>query len=281
VPWPGEGTTISEMTVGELGGTLAALAAHCDGPVVFVGGPVTGDFVEPVYDVLSGLGPVERLDVVLCSGGGAVTAARQLALLIREYAQAVTIHVPRLARSAATLLCLSADEVVMGPVAELGPVDALVGGLGGGFEDVRAFPRMARDWFGVSQPQDALQVLALVAQRVFPVSLGGFYRGDAYLRQTAVELLTWQLPQAAPDELAAIAESLISGRLVHDDVITRRDAARLGLHVRHPAAGHEKALMNVSRAWDAERCAGVVAVVATEGGCAWLGRAEPRPDGEG
>jgi len=235
--------------------------------------------------VLADLGRVEHVDLVLCSGGGSVVAARQLALLCRDFARIVTVQVPRLARSAGTLLCLGADELVLGPLAELSPVDALIGEAAPAdqpqsflaVEDVRAFPAMARDWFGVTEPQDALQVLALLAQRVFPVSLGGFYRADAYIRGVATELLRWQLPDAAPEELAAIVDSLVSGR-VHEDVITRRDAADLGLRVRHPDGAHERALWEVWRTWDAEFRAGVLAAVASEGGYA---RAAPAAEGSG
>lgn len=261
-----------------LGEALAGLGPHCRGPVVLLGGSVTGDSAEPLYDVLAELGHLERVDLVVCSGGGSVTAARQLALLCRDFAEAVTIHVPRLARSAGTLLCLSADELVLGPLAELGPVDALVGEAPAAdqpqsflaVEDVRAFGRMARDWFGVTGPEDALQVLALVAQRVFPGSLGNLYRADAYIRAIATELLRFQLPDAADDELAAVVEALVTGR-VHEDVITRRDAAALGLRVTHPGPAHERALRQVGRAWEAERDAGVMAAVATAGGCARAG----------
>jgi hypothetical protein len=239
--------------------------------------------------VLVDLGSVDCVDLVLCSGGGSVTAARQLALLCRDFTRVLTVQVPRLARSASTLLCLSADELVLGPLAELSPVDALVGEAAPAdrppsflaVEDVRAFPRMAREWFGVTEPQDALQVLALLAQRVFPPSLGGFYRADAYIRGIATELLRWQRPDAAPDELAAIVDALVSGR-VHEDVITRRDATNLGLRVRHPDAAHERALWAVWRAWDAECGAGVMAAVATEGGYARAAlAADPPADAPG
>jgi hypothetical protein len=65
-----------------------------------------------------------ELDVMLYSGGGAVDAAYLAARELRRRVRTLTIFVPLLAKSAATLVCLAADEIVLGPLGELGPLDA-------------------------------------------------------------------------------------------------------------------------------------------------------------
>lgn len=77
--------------------------------------------------------PADRveIDVWLESPGGDAHAAYKLALLLRARASRLRVVVPDYAKSAATLLTLAADEIYMGPAAELGPLDAQIPREGG------------------------------------------------------------------------------------------------------------------------------------------------------
>jgi hypothetical protein len=68
----------------------------------------------------------ERLDFVIHSQGGDVHAAYQLIRLLRGRARDLTACVPVFARSAATLLCVGADSILLDELASLGPLDAQV-----------------------------------------------------------------------------------------------------------------------------------------------------------
>lgn len=82
------------------------------------------DVVE-LYDVLS-----ERdfgeIDLVIHSGGGDIHAAYQTIQLLRMHAKRINACVPFWAKSAATLLCIGADRIVLGEHAELGPLDVQI-----------------------------------------------------------------------------------------------------------------------------------------------------------
>jgi hypothetical protein len=67
--------------------------------------------------------PKERIAILLDSPGGDAQAAFQIAMLIRKVCGGYSVVIPRYAKSAATLLALGADEVVMGNLAEIGPLD--------------------------------------------------------------------------------------------------------------------------------------------------------------
>src|SRR5437764_10030682 len=172
-------------------------------PAIVYGSMINGDSVRVLYECLRRWGPRERLDLVLSTSGGQVTAARQLGLLLRDYANHLTILVPYRARSAGTLLCLCANELVLGPMAELGPIDSHLSVISPAppdapgmiaARDIYTFRQMAEDWFGITREEDRLQVLALLAQRVFPTTLSSFYRSDRQIRHIACELLMYQLP---------------------------------------------------------------------------------------
>jgi hypothetical protein len=68
----------------------------------------------------------EELDVVLHSGGGSAHSAYQIVELLRFHAGRLNACVPFWAKSAATLLCLGADKIVVGDHAELGPLDVQI-----------------------------------------------------------------------------------------------------------------------------------------------------------
>jgi hypothetical protein len=226
-------------------------------PMILYSAPINNDAIRMVYECLRHMGPVQRLDLVLSTSGGEVTVARRLALLLREFTQHLTILVPYQARSAGTLLCLSANTLVLGPMAELGPIDAHIGSAGPpppdapgviSAEDIRTFRQMAEDWFGVNREKDRLQILALVAQRVFPTSLSSFYRADRLTRQAAHELLRYQLSDTGEDVRQQIVDQLVGGYNAHNHIITRVDAQALGLQVHFPSSREEALLWDLVKA---------------------------------
>ena len=64
-----------------------------------------------------------ELDVILHSPGGSAEAAESLVEFLRERFDHVRVFVPIAAMSAATMVALSADELVMGQHSQLGPID--------------------------------------------------------------------------------------------------------------------------------------------------------------
>jgi hypothetical protein len=241
---------------------LSKLKALRGNPIILYATMINDESVCILYECLKRLGRTDRLDFVLSTVGGIVTATRQLALLLREYTEYLTILVPYKARSAGTLLCLSANKVVLGPLSGLGPLDSHIGLDSSvqpddlpsmiSIQDIRAFRQMAEDWFGVSREEDRLQVLALIAQRIFPTSLSSFYRADQLIRQIAYELLEYQLPNAEASTRQQIVDQLVGGYHAHDYILTRRDARELGLQVLFTSPEEEILLWDLLQACRAQ-----------------------------
>jgi hypothetical protein len=218
--------------------------------LVYAVDQVEASDVYVLYECLRGLGPVKRLDVVLHTAGGDIDITRRIAHLLREHCDELRILVPDHAQSAGTLLCLAADELVLGPMAALGPVDAHLtstGERGAGpgrisAEEVRVLPDVAREWFGLDEATARVQGFAAVNQRIFPTTLGAFYRADRNVRRIGAELLVYQLPSLNDDDRRSIVNRLVEGYDGHGHVITRREAQSLGLNVSFPAPD-EEALM--------------------------------------
>jgi hypothetical protein len=88
-------------------------------PVVFAveGGDVHG-LMEVCHEVEE-----DELDLVLHSPGGSPEAAEQMLDYLRSQFRYIRALVPLQAKSAATMLALGCDEIVMGLHSELGPID--------------------------------------------------------------------------------------------------------------------------------------------------------------
>ncbi len=77
--------------------------------------------------MLKGVGKSENLDLIIHSPGGDGLTADKMLDLCRKYCSGkLRIIVPLYAKSAATLMALGADEIVMGEASEIGPIDAQV-----------------------------------------------------------------------------------------------------------------------------------------------------------
>lgn len=64
-----------------------------------------------------------ELDLVIQSGGGSIHVAYIIVKLLRSHVKKLNACVPLFARSAATLLCIGADEIFLDEMAQLGPLD--------------------------------------------------------------------------------------------------------------------------------------------------------------
>lgn len=64
-----------------------------------------------------------RLDLFLHSPGGLPEAAAKIVRVCRAYSSAFRVTIPSTAMSAATLVSMGADEIVMSDTSKLGPID--------------------------------------------------------------------------------------------------------------------------------------------------------------
>ncbi len=68
----------------------------------------------------------QELDLVINSVGGSIHAAYQIVELLRMHTKQLIACVPFYAKSAATLLCVAADAIILDELAQLGPLDTQV-----------------------------------------------------------------------------------------------------------------------------------------------------------
>jgi hypothetical protein len=99
----------------------AELCAHRGRPcLLFVSRQVAHSDLFDLWEALGSREP-EALDVIVASPGGDIEAAYLVARELRRRAKQLTIYVPFRTKSAAALIALAADELVLGTLGELGP----------------------------------------------------------------------------------------------------------------------------------------------------------------
>lgn len=230
--------------------------------LALVGVDVDRALVRPVRRSLNDVA-ADALDVVLTSHGGQLDAAYLLAReLKRRFAQ-VAIWVPLCAKSAATLVCLAADELVVGDLGELGPLDpqrneqraedaaALTSALTssrtlselnecalqlfgealdrlsvpGRLRAYDAADRAARLVGRTLAPLYARVDLVRLAEQSHGVQLSGEYIGRVLRRFR---------PSLSPEVVQRLADRLVSGYPSHGFVLDREELAEIGLPHRAP-----------------------------------------------
>ncbi len=81
------------------------------------------------FDDLVRTTPGTQVDVCLISNGGSAEATERIVKLLRTHYATIRFLIPANAYSAATLMCLSGDEIVMDDSATLGPIDPQINGI--------------------------------------------------------------------------------------------------------------------------------------------------------
>lgn len=208
---------------------------------------MSDDAVRIIFDHLLLLPsrPVEKLDIFLCSNGGAGTVPWRLVSLFREFAKTFNVLIPYRAYSAASLLALGADEIVMHPFGELGPIDPTVSNefnptdnmgrrLGINVEDVTAYVNFIKDTVGITHEDELVKVIQVLAEKVHPIALGNVERFLSQSRMIARKILRTHMKDTAEHEIEEIVENMASKLYFHGHPINRQEAkVDLGLKVEN------------------------------------------------
>jgi hypothetical protein len=220
------------------------------------------------YEALSRIGKVQQIDLVLYSIGGLTMAAWGLTNLIREYCSRFSVLIPFKAHSTATLLALGADEIVMGPMAQLSPVDPTITSpfnpmaqnpaqpgqlqyLPVSVEDVASYLNLAREEANIKAGPGMIEVFRKLSDTVQPMALGQVYRAKEQIKLLASKLLAFHMdPVSKKKEIEAIVKVLTKELYSHDYIIGRREAKKvIALEVTEATDELEKQLWKCFRGY--------------------------------
>lgn len=195
------------------------------------GSRIATDVLPLFYDVLQVIGKTPKISLFLYSLGGSVDAPWPLVNLIREYCSEFEVIVPFKAHSAATLIALGANNIVMTPLSQLSPVDPTGTFILEGktqevsVEDVQSYIELAKQKIGIAESKPLSEVLRLLTQEVSPQILGRINRTRALIRRLAKLLLQLHLTEPKCEtQIAEISNNLTEQLFSHTHMINRREA---------------------------------------------------------
>jgi hypothetical protein len=214
-------------------------------------------------EVISSPADQTEIDVWLESPGGDANAAYKLFLVLRSRCRKLRVVIPDYAKSAATLLVLGADEILMAPAAELGPLDVQIShpdreGVSVSGLDVANALSFLGDyatqkiiagggevlrWTYLPRTDVLREFSRFVAQFLRPIAakldphLIHRAKNELIVAQRYAEIMLTERNLAAPDvhksfDPESFAAHLVRDYPTHDFVISRAEARELRLPVR-------------------------------------------------
>lgn len=227
-------------------------------------GPMNAKIAMDIIPVMSkqlrGMGKVENLDLFLYSAGGDTMVPWRLVSMIREYCNKFSVLVPYKAHSAATMVSLGADEVVMSDLSELSPIDPSTanifnpqdpnnpnGRIPISVEDVMAFFDLVKEKFGIKDDQSLSHIFNKFAEaspHIHPLALGNINRTHNLIRILARRLLKSHVNKINDNKVSQIVDDFTEKLYSHQYFIGRKEAKEdLGLEFVQFADGDLSRLM--------------------------------------
>ena len=167
-----------------------------------------------------------NLDVLIQSPGGSAEAAESIIELIRSKFSNLRFIIPDQAKSAATMMCCAADQLLMDEKSELGPIDPQMMIVRGDKQVIRAPAQAIVDQFdlAISETPSNLPVWLPLLQTLSPSLLMECERADKLSRQLVKSWLERYMfrddekkvekGNAASEYLAKSQEHLSHGRRI-------------------------------------------------------------------
>lgn len=221
------------------------------------GAQIGDDAMRPLHSVLRQQGSAKKLDLFIYTRGGAIDVPWRIVTALRQYSSSWNILVPFRANSAGTLIALGADQIVMGPQAELGPIDPSItvmrrasqpGGDGTpvqdtvSVEDVMAFVTFVQSRCKIQNEGALSSMLQKLTDRLDAVSLGHVYRNHAHIRDVATRILKSRRRPPPAKAIRGIVRTLAEKVYTHGHAIGCKEANQIGLPVMAATDGENKAM---------------------------------------
>jgi hypothetical protein len=198
-------------------------------------GSICGNDVIGLYGILRSMRKLDRLSFFIKSDGGYGQASLRMVNLLRQFVGQLTVLAPLECASAATMLALGADKILMGPLAhlsavdtslthDLSPIDRDNNRVGVSQDELQ---RVVRLWQKEAGKEDS-NPFASLFQYVHPLVIGAADRSSALSTKLCVEILSYHLKDLKKAQ--EISDTLNSGYPSHSYPIMLQEAQRIGLN---------------------------------------------------
>jgi hypothetical protein len=203
-------------------------------------GSVCDNDVMAMHEVLEATGPRERLTLFVKSDGGSGMASLRMIHLLRRYTRRLTVAAPLNCASAATMLALGADTILMGPLSyltavdtslehDLSPVDHTNNLVAVSNDEVDRVIRLWKETRG--RDKDSVNPYQELYKYLHPLVIGALDRASSLSLMLCREILGYHMRDTKKAD--RISRRLNSSYPAHQYPITSREARRIGLNVQH------------------------------------------------
>jgi hypothetical protein len=203
---------------------------------------IAGDVVSLIHEHILALKEEERakLDLFIYSRGGQSDVPWSIVSMFREFSQkgSFSVLIPYRAHSAATVIALGADEIVMTKKAELGPIDITMSSgpynptekdsnqrLPISVEDVTGYFSLLEK-VGCERPDEKMKGFELLTNHVHPLALGTVSRLLEETKLVALRLLSTRADPFSEEENHEIMRRISSEVYSHNHAISRTEAVK-------------------------------------------------------
>ena len=224
-------------------------------------GDMAGDVIDEFIDQIQEIEKEsEAIDLLIESvGGDALTSWRIINLLRTSFDQ-VSVLVPHSAFSAATLLTLGANEIIMGRYGSLGPTDPQItvrkkDGTTQQFsyEDVASFLTFVKEEGKISEQEYLKGALEKLCETIDPPTLGFAKRSSSLSVSIGEKMLQMHMTDPEKKSQArSIALKLNKSFFSHGQALNRKEAKEIGLNVKDPDKELENLIWKVHRDFEEE-----------------------------
>jgi hypothetical protein len=238
---------------------IAEVTSLLGGPVIAYWnnpmGSVCHNDVVALYEILGKLGQHETLYLFLKSAGGTGQASLRIVNLLRQYCHHLVALVPLECASAATMIALGANEILMGPLAYLTAVDtSLTHALSPLDRDndrvsvsLDELTRVIRLWQNEQQSGERENPYRALFQHVHPLVIGAVDRAESLSIMLCKELLAYHMADEAA--AAQVANTLNAKYPSHNYPILFEEARRIGLKTGHLPAPVNTLLLELNECY--------------------------------
>lgn len=203
-------------------------------------GEVCDNDVLAFHELLERIGQKERIFLFIKSHGGHGQASLRIVNLLRKYCRQLVALVPLECASAATMMALGANQILMGPMAyltaidtslthDLSPIDRDNERVSVSLDELNRVIRLWQQEKGEGQGGGDNPYKSLYAY-VHPLVIGAVDRADSLSIMLCRELLSYHIKDEAAAE--RIAQTLNSKYPSHSYPILLEEAAKIGLEAR-------------------------------------------------
>ena len=236
-------TLIQQIEESRKSRVITYLTSDRQGPI---NARVAMDIIPIISKQLQLIGKTQNIDLFLYSAGGDTMVPWRLVSMVREYCDKFSVLVPYKAHSAATMIALGADEIVMSDLSELSPIDPSTANVFNptdpanpqnripiSVEDVMAYFDLAKNKFGIKNDEELAKIFNKFMEsnpQIHPLALGNVNRTHNLIRILAKRLLkSHQLP-IKEEEIEKIVDYFTEKLYSHQYFIGRKEAKEdLGL----------------------------------------------------